>query len=233
MRWSVARRTALVLEHLPGGTLADRIRYGPIAIADVLTTGVVIGDVLHHVHRAGYLHRDVKPSNIGYTQSGTPKLLDFGLVRLSSGCRRCRPRPTFMSPSPEIVHGDTPAWRCPGRPRELGRHRGAAVRRVRRISPRPKPMLLPPSQGFDLWALAVTLYEALTGTNPFVALTVAETMSLVRHARSRTPARGARRLPASARDAPRVGVVRRPERTAEECARVRLSPSRRRPEHDS
>ena len=48
-------------------------------------------------------------------------------------------------------------------------------------------MLLPPSQGFDLGALAVTLYEALTGTNPFVAPTVAETMSLVRHARVADP----------------------------------------------
>ena len=72
----------LVLEYLSGGTLADRIRSGPVPARDVIALGLVIADVLHHVHRAGYLHRDVKPSNIGYTDDGVAKLLDFGLVRL-------------------------------------------------------------------------------------------------------------------------------------------------------
>ena len=72
----------LVLEYLAGGTLADRIRHGVLPVAETITIGEVLGDVLHHVHRAGFLHRDLKPSNIGFTDDGTPKLLDFGLVRL-------------------------------------------------------------------------------------------------------------------------------------------------------
>ena len=56
----------LVLEYLAGGTVADRIRYGPLPIGDTIGTGVRIADVLHHLHRAGYLHGDVKPSNIRY-----------------------------------------------------------------------------------------------------------------------------------------------------------------------
>jgi serine/threonine protein kinase len=48
-------------------------------------------------------------------------------------------------------------------------------------------MLLPPSQVLDLCALAVTLYEALTGRNPFLAPTVPETMSLVARAKVADP----------------------------------------------
>jgi hypothetical protein len=179
----------LVLEYLPGGTLADRIRYGPIAVADVLTTGVVIGDVLHHVHRAGYLHRDVKPSNIGYTQSGTPKLMDFGLVRLLFKLSTMSTATDFrVSPAAESGHGDTPRGDVSAHGRESSVDTAAQqfVGTPGYLSPE-AVMLLPPSQGFDLWALAVTLYEALTGTNPFLAPTVAETMSLVVRARVADP----------------------------------------------
>ncbi|MYK88793.1 MAG: serine/threonine protein kinase [Acidobacteria bacterium] len=74
-------RPVLVVEHLAGGTLADRLRQGPAPAAEAVAMAAVLGDALAALHRAGYLHGDVKPSNIGFTSDGSPKLLDFGLAR--------------------------------------------------------------------------------------------------------------------------------------------------------
>ena len=72
----------LVMEYLAGGTLADRIRRGPVQVPEALTIGCALARGLHSLHENGLLHRDVKPSNIGFSADGSPKLLDFGLVRL-------------------------------------------------------------------------------------------------------------------------------------------------------
>ena len=74
-------RPFLVVEHLAGGTLADRLRQGPAQAAEAVSMAAVLGDALAALHRLGYLHGDVKPSNIGLTSDGSPKLLDFGLAR--------------------------------------------------------------------------------------------------------------------------------------------------------
>ncbi|EIV96193.1 serine/threonine-protein kinase [Frankia sp. QA3] len=71
----------IVMELLPGGTLARRARAGlapPAACATVAAVAVA----LDRVHREGLLHRDIKPSNILFAADGAPKLTDFGIARL-------------------------------------------------------------------------------------------------------------------------------------------------------
>ncbi len=115
----------LVLEYLAGGTVADRIRYGGLAVADILALGRVVADVLHHIHRAGYLHRDIKPSNIGYTEEGTIKLLDFGLVRLVAKLSAISTA-THAAAQEVVADGSAgPSSRAGGR---SVRNRGASVR---------------------------------------------------------------------------------------------------------
>jgi serine/threonine protein kinase/Tol biopolymer transport system component len=71
--------TYIVMEHLEGETLADRLAGGALPLAEVLKLGAEIADGLDRAHRQGITHRDLKPANIMLTRSGA-KLLDFGLA---------------------------------------------------------------------------------------------------------------------------------------------------------
>jgi serine/threonine protein kinase len=70
----------LVMEHLEGRTLADRLLDGPLPLDEVLQVGVQIADALDTAHRKGVIHRDLKPGNVMLTKTGV-KLLDFGLAK--------------------------------------------------------------------------------------------------------------------------------------------------------
>jgi serine/threonine protein kinase/Tol biopolymer transport system component len=70
----------LVMEYLEGETLADRLSKGPLPLEQIVRYGVQIAEALEKTHKAGVVHRDVKPGNIMLTKSGV-KLLDFGLAK--------------------------------------------------------------------------------------------------------------------------------------------------------
>src|SRR5262245_48604728 len=70
----------LVMELVDGETLANRLAKGPLPTAEVLRLGAQIADALDRAHRAGVIHRDLKPGNVMLTKSGA-KLMDFGLAR--------------------------------------------------------------------------------------------------------------------------------------------------------
>ena len=70
----------LVMELVEGETLATRLTHGALPLTDTLRIGVQMADALDRAHRAGVVHRDLKPGNIMLTKSGA-KLMDFGLAR--------------------------------------------------------------------------------------------------------------------------------------------------------
>ncbi len=79
----------LVMEHIEGATLADRLQAGPLPLDEARRIAVQIAGALARAHERGIVHRDLKPGNImltkaGADRSGTPqvKLLDFGLAKL-------------------------------------------------------------------------------------------------------------------------------------------------------
>ncbi|MDR7184827.1 serine/threonine protein kinase [Microbacterium trichothecenolyticum] len=71
-------RPYIVMEYCPG-SLAQRYRVERVPVEEVLATGVRMASALESAHRAGLIHRDVKPSNILITTFGTPVLADFGI----------------------------------------------------------------------------------------------------------------------------------------------------------
>lgn len=166
----------LVVEFLAGGTLADRLRHGPIAEAEVVAIARQVLGGLSHLHRAGLLHRDLKPSNIGFTADGAAKVLDFGLSRL--------------------VVGGPPAQALFGPDHDgVSHHEAALGIGASGLAGTPlymSPEVLegrPPDAGLDLWALAIVMREALAGRHPWARLGVEEVLRRIRvHGAAEPPA---------------------------------------------
>ncbi len=71
----------LVLELVPGETLAERISRGPIPVEEAIEIASKIAEALEEAHEHGIVHRDLKPANIKQTEDGKIKVLDFGLAK--------------------------------------------------------------------------------------------------------------------------------------------------------
>lgn len=72
----------LILEWAPGGSLKDELGKAPaLPETQVLDIARKIGSALAYAHSKGVIHRDIKPHNILLTETGEPKLADFGLAR--------------------------------------------------------------------------------------------------------------------------------------------------------
>jgi YVTN family beta-propeller protein len=98
----------LVMEYLPGGSLEDRLEAGPLPWADVVGIGVQLADALEAAHRAGVLHRDVKPGNVLLDRFGECKLADFGIATVagSSVTTAGVVTATVAYAGPEILGGE-------------------------------------------------------------------------------------------------------------------------------
>ncbi len=72
----------LVMEYVPGITLASKLARGPMRESELLEYAIQLASALDEAHKQGVIHRDLKPSNILITPGGQLKILDFGLARL-------------------------------------------------------------------------------------------------------------------------------------------------------
>lgn len=75
-------RQFIVFEYVPGKTLKDYLAgRGPLPPGEALTIAIEVGKGLAYAHRAGIVHRDVKPQNVILNGDGLPKVTDFGIAR--------------------------------------------------------------------------------------------------------------------------------------------------------
>jgi ATP/maltotriose-dependent transcriptional regulator MalT len=105
-------RPYIVMPYHRRDTLDSWIKgHGPLAVGEALTVGVRLAGALETAHRAGVLHRDVKPPNILLTSYGEPQLADFGIARISGG-RETAANIIVGSPSytaPELFESRAPS----------------------------------------------------------------------------------------------------------------------------
>ncbi|CAN5882645.1 hypothetical protein BH23ACT12_BH23ACT12_06620 [soil metagenome] len=73
----------IVMERLPGRTLADEMASGPMPQDRVRAVTLDMLEALAFAHRAGILHRDVKPANVLLTENGSAKIGDFGIAKIA------------------------------------------------------------------------------------------------------------------------------------------------------
>ena len=153
---------ALVMELVPGPTLADRIAEGPLALRDALPIARQIADALETAHDQGIIHRDLKPANIKVKDDGSVKVLDFGLAKaLTAESGSGSPDP---SNSPTLTASAT----------QMGMILGTAAY----MSPE-QARGRPVDRRADVWAFGCVLYEMLTGRRAFAGDDVSETLASV------------------------------------------------------
>lgn len=105
----------LVMEHVAGGSLAERLEDGPLSPEEAVRVARDVLAALSAAHEAGVVHRDVKPGNVLVTEDGRAKLTDFGIADLTRQAPEetrtgltTGPRPpgTLAYMSPEQALGD-------------------------------------------------------------------------------------------------------------------------------
>lgn len=99
----------LVLEHVRGSSFSEALAQPDRPLSSIIELVSKITEALESAHNQGIIHRDLKPSNIFLTPEGYPKLLDFGLAKLSDAdaTRSMATSGTLRYMSPEQVRGVT------------------------------------------------------------------------------------------------------------------------------
>jgi hypothetical protein len=170
----------LVMELLEGGTLAQRVEKRRLGAAETIELGIAMAQALEHLHASDILHRDIKPSNIGYTRDGSPKLMDFGIARVMFDLRRDAEIPPPASLDDDsVLLPPTSVW---NRTTHSATGSKQLVGTLAYLSPEAVSGQ-PADTSFDLWSLAVVLYECLLGRKVFSGGDAQQIMIRIRNGR--------------------------------------------------
>jgi serine/threonine protein kinase len=150
----------IVMELVPGRTLDAVIGHG-LKLGDTLKFAIQTADALTAAHRAGIVHRDLKPGNVMVTDSGTVKVLDFGLAKLTDGAVSADDETrTLNTAAPPLTE------------------RGAIVGTVAYMSPEQAEGEAVDARS-DIFSFGSLLYEMVTGRRAFHGNTKMSTLSAI------------------------------------------------------
>jgi tetratricopeptide (TPR) repeat protein len=148
----------IVMELVPGETLADRMARGPLSLEESLSYALQVAEALEGAHEKGVVHRDLKPSNVKVKPDGKIKVLDLGLAKMMEE----PPEASDLSHSPTLLMQDQT------RP-------GTILGTVEFMSPeqaRGKEV----DKRTDIWAFGCLLFEMLSGKRAFTGETVSDVL---------------------------------------------------------
>jgi serine/threonine protein kinase len=153
---------ALVMELVPGPTLADRIKQGPIPPGEAEEILLQIADALEYAHERGVIHRDLKPANIKIDPDDKVKILDFGLAKaLTDPGSSIAGDPTN---SPTVTMGGTVLGTILG----TAAYMAPEQARGKKVDKRA-----------DIWAFGVVAWEMLAGERLFKGEDTVQVLSRV------------------------------------------------------
>jgi len=138
----------IVMELLPGPSLAEELADGPLPVDEVVEVGRQVASALDAAHARGLVHRDIKPGNIAYAADGRVRVLDFGITQLTepTGSQALTATHTVMGTAEYLAPEQALGGRVDGRA--------------------------------DLYALGCVLYALLAGEPPFRGATPVATMMM-------------------------------------------------------
>ncbi|MBK7875962.1 MAG: protein kinase [Planctomycetes bacterium] len=150
----------LVLELVPGESLEERLKRGPLPLEEALDVAKQIAEGLEAAHEAGVIHRDLKPANVRVTPDGKVKVLDFGLAKTAIESSK--------GPSTDSVLS-TEAGRLLGTPTYMAPEQARGKSIDKRV---------------DIWAFGCVLFECLTAKRAFVGETLTDVLGAVLHSQA-------------------------------------------------
>ena len=176
----------LAMEYLPGGTLRRWLEAEKHPWREIVKMFIEVGHGLAAAHAEGLIHRDFKPDNVLLDKSGQPRVVDFGLVRLT-GNLEVSTSGSFDDPDLPIAETAIAT---------SGSHGSAALTRTGALAGTPAYMA--PEQFLgkavdarsDQFAFCVALYEALYAERPFAGETVIALADSVTNERIVGPPKG-------------------------------------------
>jgi non-specific serine/threonine protein kinase len=142
----------LILEYVPGETLARRIAREPLRVEQALSIGRQAAEAISVAHKKGVVHQDLKPGNIKITPEGRVKVLDFGLAKPSVS--KAINGETTATKVDHII--GTPAYMSPEQARGK-----------------------PTDHRTDIWSFGCIMYQMLTGQLPFEGKTATDTLARI------------------------------------------------------
>ena len=168
----------IVMELVPGETLAQRLRHGALGTDEALRLAIPVADALAAAHAAGIVHRDLKPGNVMVRPDGIAKVLDFGLAKLLRG---------------DSANSDEATATAPPDAAPLSRP-GAVTGTAGYMSPEQASGGNVDARS-DVFSFGLLLYEMVTGRRAFAGSSSAEAMAAVLKDQPKPPGELAPGLP--------------------------------------